>query len=155
MQQIAIDRTLDPLTARGRRLYVWCMRGARNGRRLLSWLGVVAVLSNVLAGALCHVATPAQASAVPVDDVLGVVALCTAHGAEVQQPAENPGTGGKLGHCATCTLLAGFALVVALAFAAVTFPSTVVFYQLRLGARTLADHLSLGGIRSRAPPLPA
>ena len=65
---------------------------------------------------------------------------------EIEDPA------GKSTQCATCTLLAGFALIVALAFAAMAFPSTFIFFQLRPSARTLADHLSLGGIRSRAPP---
>jgi hypothetical protein len=128
------------------------MRAARNGRRWLSWLGVIAVLSNVLAGALCHMTGQAQAAAGPVDDVLGPLAICTAHGEQAPAPNGSQDPGGKSTHCATCTLLAGFALIVAFAFAAVAFPSTCIFFQLRLGARTLADHLSLGGIRSRAPP---
>ena len=51
-----------------------------------------------------------------------------------------------------CTLLAALALAVALAFAAIAFPARI-FHPFRSAARTLADHLSLGGIRSRAPPL--
>jgi hypothetical protein len=124
----------------------------RNSRRWLSWLGVVALLGNVLAGALCHMPSAAQIAAGPVDDVLGALAICTAHGAEEPATGGNQDPGGKQGHCATCTLLAGFALIVALVFAAVAFPSTFVFHRPRSGARTLADHLSLGGIRSRAPP---
>ncbi len=133
------------------------MYGARNGRRWLSWLGVVAVLGNVLAGAICYLPTQARAAAGPVmDDVLGQLVICTSHGAQPaatgdQQPAPND----KRGHCSSCTLLASFALAVALVFAAIAFPAFTIRYQPRPGLRTLADHLSLGGIRSRAPPLPA
>jgi hypothetical protein len=51
-------------------------------------------------------------------------------------------------------LLAGLALAVALVFATIAFPARVV-RAIQSAGRTLADHLSLGGIRSRAPPLPA
>jgi Protein of unknown function (DUF2946) len=131
------------------------MRAARNSRRWLRWLGVIAVLSNVLAGAVCHMSGQAQAAAGPIDDVLGPLAICTAHGEQAPAPNGNHDPGGKFAHCAACTLLAVFGLIVALVVAAVAFPSTFIFYQLRLGARTLADHLSLGGIRSRASPFPA
>ena len=46
------------------------------------------------------------------------------------------------------------ATTVALVFAAIAFPTRVV-RAIQSAARTLADHLGLGGIRSRAPPLPA
>jgi hypothetical protein len=131
------------------------MRGARNGRRWLSWLGIIAVLSNVLAGALCHMPAQARAAAGPIDDALGPLAICTAHGEQAPATSGSEDPDGKLSHCAACTLLAGFALAVVLAFTAVAFPPTFIFYRLRPGARTLADHLSLGGIRSRAPPVPA
>jgi len=130
------------------------MRRIRNNRGWLSWIGVIAVLGNVLAGALCHAPAQARPAAGPVDDVLGALAICTAHGAQEPQPGSGgQDPGGKQNRCATGTLLAGLALVVALVFAAVAFPPTSIFYQPRIGTRTLADHLSLGGIRSRAPPV--
>jgi hypothetical protein len=61
---------------------------------------------------------------------------------------------GRSSHCTACTLLAGLAVVIALVFARVAFPARI-FRPFPASARTLADHLSLGGIRSRAPPLPA
>jgi hypothetical protein len=124
----------------------------RGHRRVLSWFGVIAILGNVLAGALCH----APASAAPqVDEVLGALTICAAGGSHSVPQDGGSDPGGKLNHCTTCPLLAGFALIVALAFAAIAFPPTLVFHRLTFGLRTLADHLSLGGIRSRAPPLSA
>ena len=61
---------------------------------------------------------------------------------------------GKSSHCTACTLLAGPPSLVALVFAAIAFPAGF-FRPFRSAARTLADHLSLGGIRSRAPPVAA
>jgi hypothetical protein len=120
-----------------------------------SWLGIVAVLSNLLASVLCL--APAKA-VVPVDDILGPLVICTEHGPQAVPDGAVPGSGGegqrdgKSSHCTACTLLAGLALAVALVFAVIAFPVRV-FYPFKSAARTLADHLSLGGIRSRAPPL--
>jgi hypothetical protein len=129
------------------------MRRSRTRSRWLSWLAVIAVLGNVLAGALGH--APAWGGA-GVDDPVAAHLLCTG-GAPAQPGA--PGGGedseGKTAHCALCTLLAGFALAVALAFAAIAFPSGGPFHPLRFDLTTLAHQLSRGGIRSRAPPLPA
>jgi hypothetical protein len=122
------------------------------------WLGIVAVLSNVLASVLC-MAAPVRAL-VAGDDAPGPIVLCTEHGPQVL-PASDPADGSRhderdsqSSHCTACTLLAGLALAVALVFAAVAFPARI-FPRFWSGARTLADHLSLGGIRSRAPPISA
>jgi hypothetical protein len=121
------------------------MQRIRNKKRWLSWIAVIAVLGNVLAGALGHV--PAQAVGA-IDEIVPAHLICTADGATDQAPD------GSSTHCAICALLStGFGLIVALAFAAIAFPSTVVFHPPRFGLRTLADHLRLGGIRSRAPPV--
>lgn len=130
------------------------LRGHRRGLgRGLGWLGIIAVLSNVLAGALLHHA-PAKAVGL-VDDILGQLTICTSDGAKTAPHGGSPDPNPKSDHCASCTLLAGFALIVALVFAAIMFPPTFIPYRLRVGVRTLADHLSLGGIHSRAPPLSA
>jgi hypothetical protein len=133
------------------------MSGPRTSARVKGWLGIVAVLSNLLASVLCMAQANAVAAA---DDVPGPVVLCTEHGLQVL-PGSDPAGGsgqdqrdGKTSHCTACTLLAALALAVALVFAAIAFPARVV-RAIQSAARTLADHLSLGGIRSRAPPLPA
>jgi hypothetical protein len=131
------------------------MEHRRERPRVMGWLGVVAVLSNLLASVLCM--APAKAVA-PVDDILGPLVICTEHGPQAVPDGAVPGSGGqdqrdgKGSHCTACTLLAGLAIAVALVFAAVAFPVRV-FYPFKCAARTLADHLGLGGIRSRAPPL--
>jgi hypothetical protein len=137
------------------------MRSLREHKRVTGWLGIVAVLGNLLASVLCM--APAKALA-PVDDLLGPLVLCTEHGPQ-PIPGAAPGTAvpsnggqdqhdGKSSHCTACTLLAGLAMAIALVFARVAFPARI-FRPFPASARTLADHLSLGGIRSRAPPLPA
>jgi hypothetical protein len=72
-----------------------------------------------------------------------------------QTPGGNQDPDGKPTRCVICTLLAGLGLAVALAFAAIAFPAAYIFHPLRFDLATIAEHLSLGGIRSRAPPLSA
>jgi hypothetical protein len=133
------------------------MERRRKPQRVTGWLGVVAVLSNLFASVLCM--APAKAAGL-VEDILGPLVMCTADGshsvpASAPQGDNNPGQpGGKASHCTACTLLAGLALGIALVFALLAFPERI-FRAFASSARTLADHLSLGGIRSRAPPLPA
>ena len=129
------------------------MRHHCNRRRWLGWIAVIAILGNVVAGALGH--APGQGAA-SLDDTFGAHLMCI--GGDATQP-QTPGgrqePDGKTPHCILCTLLAGFALAAAVAFAAIAFPAACVFHPLRFDLTTLADHLCLGGIRSRAPPLPA
>ena len=138
------------------------MRSRREHAPVMSWLGVVAVLGNLLASVLCM--TTAKLAA-PVDDILGPLVLCTEHGPQAVPGGDGPGApvpgnsgqdqgDDRRSHCTACTLLAGIALLAAFIFAAIAFPDRI-FYAFKSSARTLADHLSLGGIRSRAPPLSA
>jgi DUF2946 family protein len=135
------------------------MQSRRERPRVMGWLGIIAVLGNLLASVLCM--APAKAVA-PVDDLIGQLVLCTEHGPQTVPGNDTPGGSGgerqgddsKSSHCTACTLLAGVALLTAFLFAAIAFPARVLL-PFRSAARTLADHLSLGGIRSRAPPLPA
>ncbi|HEY1247341.1 MAG TPA: DUF2946 family protein [Hyphomicrobiaceae bacterium] len=123
----------------------------------MGWLGIVAVLGNVVASVLSM--APAKAVAA-VDDILGPLVLCTEHGPQAVPGSDVPGGGedrrdGKSGHCPACALLlAGLALAFAPLVAPIAFPERI-FRPFPSQARTLADHLGLGGIRSRAPPLPA
>jgi hypothetical protein len=137
-------------------------------RSTVALLSVLALIGNMLAGGFLHLG-PAQASALGaqppaaaastiVDPVLGVLPIChsggEAIGTDGQTPAGHPGGGS--GHCPACTLIAKYAVALALAFEPVVFAAAPLLPQ-QPAARTqpLADHLSLGGIRSRAPPLVA
>jgi hypothetical protein len=123
-------------------------------RHIKSFVAVLSVLAlgvKVLAGPFCHV--PAAARAI-VDPVLGVLSICEPGAHETPAP-RGPDPAGDTDHCKACTLLSGLALAMALAVLAIVFPPARVQALLPVGGRTIADHLSLGGIRSRAPPLPA
>jgi hypothetical protein len=128
------------------------MGAVRRNRRLFGVLAILALAANVAAGALCHM--PARASVI-VDDILGVMSLCASDGGSAIQ---HGGTGPDRkteGSCTICTLLKAFAVAVALAFAAIVFPIFPAPALRAPGVRTLAQHLSMGAVRSRAPPLPA
>ena len=138
-------------------------------RSTVALLGVLALLANMLAGAFLHSAAAhasapsaqAQVSAASpalVDPVLGVLPICHS-GAETLEadgsaPAGHPGGSGA-GHCPACTLIAKYAVAIALAFEPVTFSIVLLPSQPAARTQPLADHLSFGGIRSRAPPLSA
>jgi hypothetical protein len=115
----------------------------------MGWLAAVALLSNMLAMAFL---APSTAVAL-VDDALGPVIICTADGAKTA-----PGEGGghsSSQHCPACTLLAPFAHAVAIAVTAANFPPPLSARPALQLPPSPAVHLSLGGIRSRAPPLSA
>ena len=124
----------------------------RRHKRVLGWLAAIALLGNMLVAALL---VPSMATAL-VDDVLGPIVICTADGAK-GAPEGGSGSGGHApsNHCPACVTVAQFALVVAIVLTAVVFPLLPAARPARLQACSLALHLSLGGIRSRAPPLSA
>jgi hypothetical protein len=121
----------------------------RRQKRVVSWLATIALLSNMLAMAFLAPSTTVAF----VDDALGPMIICTADGAKTA-----PGEGGghpHSQHCPACTLLAPFALAVAFAAAPAIFPPPPSSRLAILQSSARAVHLSLGGNRSRAPPLSA
>ena len=130
------------------------MGSVRRHRRLFGVVAILALAANVVAGALCHM--PARTATI-VDDILGPLSICVSDGSGTLQhdggaPDQNRKTEGS---CTICTLLKAFAVAVTLAFGIIAFPYVAVAAPLDQGVRTLAEHLRLGAIRSRAPPLPA
>ena len=92
-------------------------------------------------------------AASPVDDVLGSLVICTADGAKVV-----PGSGGSgrhvpSDHCPDCVTVKQFAFAIAVVVTAIAFPPQPAATPPRLPSRSPAVHVSLGGVRSRAPPL--
>lgn len=126
-------------------------RAGRVGRTV-ALLSILALVGKVLVGAFCHVPA-AAAAASTVDPVLGVLSICESGSHAAPAPGGGSAPAGNADHCSVCTLLTGLAVALALAFATVVFPPAAIRPRLAAGVRTLADHLSLGGIRSRAPPL--
>jgi hypothetical protein len=124
----------------------------RRHRRGLGWFAAIALLGNMLVAALL---VPSMAAAL-VDDVLGPMVICTADGAK-GAPEGGSGSGGHTpsNHCPACVTVAQFALAVATILTAIAFPLPPAARPIRLPSHSLALHLSLGGIHSRAPPLSA
>src|SRR5262245_25455693 len=122
----------------------------RRHRRVMSWLAAIALLSNALAMAAF---APSTAGAL-VDAILGPVVLCTADGAKV---GANGGSGsgehGAADHCAACITVSQFTLFVAILVSIIAFPLRPAARPARHRSFSLALHLSLGGVRPRAPPL--
>jgi hypothetical protein len=118
----------------------------------LAWLGIMALLGNVLAGTFGY--APAKKMLALGDEVLGALIICTSDGARDAghgggSPIHNPAD-----HCPACVTIAKVALTVALVLLAViAFPLPIAGRPVFLRSRPLAPHLSLGGIGSRAPPL--
>jgi hypothetical protein len=125
----------------------------RRHQRVFAALAVLALVTNLVASAFCHV--PARATLL-VDDVLGVLTICATDSSGNVQHDGAPNPAGRTeGGCTSCTLLKVFAFAIALAFAAIAFPIRIITPPVPRGVRTLAQHLRLGAIRSRAPPIPA
>ena len=125
---------------------------ARKYRRCFAWLGIIALLGNVMAGAFGY--APAKKLMPVVDEVLGVLIICTSDGAVEgshgsRSPIHNPAD-----HCPACVTIAKVALAVALVLLAViAFPLPVAGRPVPERSRPPVPHLCLGGIGSRAPPL--
>jgi hypothetical protein len=121
-------------------------------RRVAAWLGIVALLGNVLAAAF---AAPSKAGNALTDDFFGPVVICTAHGPQTLEPeGDGSAPASDPHHCPLCTLLKTFTVAAALSYSVIEFELTPELAP-AVQPRILADHLSLGGIRSRAPPLVA
>lgn len=122
----------------------------RRHRRVIACLAVVALLGGITA----IFAAPAKSRQV-VDEILGALVICTAHGAQALTSDGGLPDTPDADHCPLCTLLDAFEVaVLALVMAFMLVPSVALKIESASG-RTLADHLCLGGIHSRAPPLAA
>jgi hypothetical protein len=127
------------------------MGAIRRHRTLIAWIVMLAVFGNVVAGLFC--VTSANPDAID-DPILGASIICAAHG---EQTAPEDGTlpAPPTAPCQICVTVAAFALVYALVAITLSLPLPV---RSRLTvppipALTLA--IRLGGLGSRAPPLPA
>jgi hypothetical protein len=123
------------------------MRAFRRHKDVLIWVAAIALLSNLFAAV--GVGDTGTALA---DDSLDPIVICTADGAKA---LSGDGGTGKHGHehCAACTIQAASAKVaVAFLTAAIAFPALSLPRPEPADTLPLAIQLSLGGLRSRAPP---
>jgi DUF2946 family protein len=125
------------------------MVGVRRHKRVLRWLAIVALLSNVLTAGLL---APSMAAS-PVNDLLGPLVICTADGAKTVPGNGGSGRHAPSDHCPDCVTVKPFAFAVAVVVTAIAFPPQPAAKPARVQSRSPAVHVSLGGIRSRAPPL--
>jgi hypothetical protein len=127
------------------------MLALRRHKRVSTWLGLLALLSNVLA-----VAVFAPAKMAPLfDELLGALVICTSDGAKTlgQSDGRAPHRGAAE-HCPACTLVAQVALAITAILGIFAFPTPIsVKPPLPVRSRAPATYLRLGGIGSRAPPL--
>jgi Protein of unknown function (DUF2946) len=127
------------------------MQFIRRHTRLAALIAILALVGSLVSGPFA----PKKAAVSLVDDVLGLLVLCTSHGSQtLTQDGGNSVPEPASAHCWMCTLLAALTLVTGILLLlplALGLPRVRRFFS--SGVRTLADHLCLGGIRSRAPPL--
>jgi Protein of unknown function (DUF2946) len=120
----------------------------RHGRGI-GWLGIVALLSNMLMPVLYY----AQARAAATESIFGSIVICTAHGAETAPDQGGGRSPLERDHCPLCNLQAAYAFWVPPGLVASAFPGpTADGWSAPAEARTAADYLSLGGIHNRGPP---
>jgi DUF2946 family protein len=134
---------------------VGAMIVALTRKHLVAWLGIIALLGNVLAGAFGNGA--ASKAMQITDEVLGALVICTPHG-PVWGELDSDGEPVKIPsgeHCPACVTLAKAALAIAILFVAIVFALPAVLWPQSERASSFAARLSLGGIGSRAPPLSA
>jgi hypothetical protein len=140
---------VNSLTPQGSQNNRFGMRFFRRHGRGIGWLGIVALLSNVLMPVLSY----AQARAAATDSIFGSIVICTAHGAETTSDQGGGPSPLEGDHCPLCDLQAAYAFWVPPALAASAFPEPAADRWLAPAeVRTAADHLSLGGIHNRGPP---
>jgi hypothetical protein len=118
----------------------------RRHKRGWAWLAVLALLVHAVA---LSAAAPVQRA----DTGLGgSLVICTANGAEVA-PGDGPSDGPPAsGHCPACVPPAHFALAAGRTPEPIAFPVLSAPRPVAAGTVTLALHLVLGGVHSRAPP---
>jgi peptidoglycan/LPS O-acetylase OafA/YrhL len=126
------------------------MKAFRRHRWLTSWLSALALVCNALVASFGHTQA---APATGVDELLGPLVICTAHGAQTEQRSGGDGSPRQLppSHCPACLLHAKIVLAVAAATLGIDF-SAPPEPGPPPHPDALVIHLDLGGIGSRAPP---
>ena len=132
------------------------MQRLRRHNLVAAIIGCLALAANLAAlmSTCLHGAKPSPAAVY--DEVLGSLTICSAEGAVVGDGSDGDDHKNASRHCChACTLLAAAILLVAAALLALA-DLVVRLSPLRPAATRLAAVLlGPGGIRSRAPPVPA
>jgi hypothetical protein len=120
----------------------------RRHKRAIGWLGLVAMLCNVLLAIAPEKAAPLA------DDILGPLIICTSHGAQViANQGDIPQSGDPSGsHCPACTIVKSYVLALVPPLLEFAWPAESVLHIAWSPTRGAVSQLKLGGIGSRAPP---
>jgi Protein of unknown function (DUF2946) len=125
----------------------------RQRRTHWAFVAIVALLGNVFASAFCCAPSIAKKTEI-VDAVLGTLTLCSSSGANSDDGTNQP-PGSKTPHCPICLGLTHTAVLGTPYVLALT-PLVRAFARAAdVDRRGPGEPLRLGGLGSRAPPLPA
>ena len=125
----------------------------RQRRTHWAWVAIVALLGNVFASAFCCAPSFAKKAEI-VDAVLGTLTLCSSSGAN-SDDGTNQQPGSKAPHCPVCLGLTHTALLTTPYVLALAIPVPAVARTADIDRHAPSEPLKLGGLGSRAPPLPA
>jgi hypothetical protein len=125
----------------------------RQRRTHWAYVAIVALLGNVFASAFCCAPSFARKPEI-VDAVLGTLTLCSSSGVNWDDGTNQP-PGSKAPHCPICLGLAQTALLVSAFVFALSIPNRILARAACIGRHDSYAPLKLGGVGSRAPPLPA
>ena len=128
------------------------MRQFRQRRTHWAWVAIVALLGNVFASAFCCAPSFAKKTEI-VDAVLGTLTLCSDRDGGSADSKQLPGS--KTPHCPICLGLAQTALLVTAFVFPLWTPNRVLARAAYIDRHESHAPLKLGGLGSRAPPLPA
>jgi hypothetical protein len=124
----------------------------RGSRTLWSGLALVALVGNVIASAFCCAPALSRKAEI-IDPILGAIPLCTSGLAALDKDGKKP-TGQKQ-HCPVCLAAANKALAASVLDLSLAAPGVVATSAIQSEPPAIEERLRLGGLGSRAPPLPA
>jgi hypothetical protein len=108
-------------------------------------------MGNVIASAFCCAPSSSRRTEI-VDPILGAIPLCTN---ALGSPDGGKQPKGSKQHCPVCLAAANKTLVASAAEMPLTTTTSARVSATRVDAPDIAEFLRLGGLGSRAPPLPA
>jgi hypothetical protein len=127
------------------------MAAIRQYRALIAWLGLVALIGNLITGVFCSAPSKRTATDLPVE-LVGAMVICTEHG---EQTLPDEGAPPPQKPCQICIAAAGLLLTLVVATLLALLPlapqERIAFALVPVGPRRHCR----AGLGSRAPPLPA
>ncbi|MFL4981711.1 MAG: DUF2946 family protein [Xanthobacteraceae bacterium] len=127
------------------------MATIRQYRALIAWLGLVALIGNLVTGMFCSAPAKRIAADFPVE-LVGAMVICSEHGA---QTVPDDGTAPPQKPCQICIAAAGLLLTLVLAALFALLPLAPTERIAFAIFPFIAHRYCRAGLGSRAPPLPA